>query len=369
MFDENIDVAAIMNEIKESVVKQDEDLQRNIDIDEIKRITDYIANVSKESERYLEVGNNLPACRRFPTFIAVCFRFAARVIRKAVSFILRDQIVVNRNMFMCVKALVEREDAVCAALENRVKELENKLLISESIHNRIFDEKQYFEFENRFRGQKEDIKQRMDYYINKYIKHAQEPECKAIDLGCGRGEWLQLVTTKGYKAVGVDINAKMVDECIESGLAAICDDAVEYLSNVESNSISVISAFQVIEHISKVKVKKLLEEAYRVLKDGGLLLIETPNICNIEVGASGFYLDPTHINPMHSKLLLFMAETIGFSKSEIVYWNQEKVEQWIGQLIAQDETNVVDSALVRTILETMKNNIYIAPDYALIAKK
>ena len=228
----------------------------------------------------------------------------------------------------------------------------------------------YLEFEKHFRGSKEDISRRQKFYVDRYLKEKEfNKNCLAVDLGCGRGEWLKMIETLGLHAVGIDTNVNMVEECKRNGCEAYLSEALTYLQGLDDNSVSVVSAFQVVEHLSKGDVFKLVKEAYRVLVPEGILILETPNICNIEVGASAFHLDPTHINPVHPELLKFIAEYAGFANSEIAYWNQESVEAWLQSVMQQEEKEILDSTLFRTVFETMKNFIYLSPDYALVAVK
>jgi len=234
----------------------------------------------------------------------------------------------------------------------------------------VFFDEMYFEFENIFRGSSEEISNRLDFYIEKYIKK-KDWECDsiAIDLGCGRGEWTEKIKNLGFRAIGIDTNVDMVTECEKKGLEVIGCDAIKYLQGLEDNSVSIISAFQVIEHISKSDVVQLIKESYRVLKSTGILILETPNICNIGVGANSFYLDPTHINHVHPEFLKFLADYIGYESTEITHWKEAETEKWLQSVMQQDETEILESAVFRTVFETMKKIIYSSPDYALVAQK
>jgi len=123
-------------------------------------------------------------------------------------------------------------------------------------------------------------------------------EVEVLDVGCGRGEWLELLQVNGYKAKGIDINRVMVSQCRERGLDVKEHDVIDYLSTLSSESLNVITGFHIIEHLPFETLMRLLEESYRVLKKGGMVIFETPNPENIIVGACNFYTDPTHQNPI-----------------------------------------------------------------------
>lgn len=145
----------------------------------------------------------------------------------------------------------------------------------------------------------------------------QKP-AKSIDLGCGRGEWLELTSGLGFDSRGVDLDDGMLLACRELGLNAAHGDALEALRELSDESIALVSAFHVVEHLPFDAVRQLVKEAYRVLTPGGILILETPNPENLVVGATNFYLDPTHIRPIPPLLLSFTTEHAGFLQNKVV---------------------------------------------------
>ena len=177
----------------------------------------------------------------------------------------------------------------------------------------------YRAFEDQHRGSRELIKSRLNVY-RPFIEPLITPDeqYQGIDLGCGRGEWLEILGEMRISAVGVDLDQGMLSACSERGLKAIHGDAIAYLATLENNSQLVVSAFHVVEHISFDQLQNLVSEAHRVLKPGGLLIMETPNPENIMVATCSFYLDPTHVRPIPPDLLIFMTEFCGFFRSKIL---------------------------------------------------
>ncbi|SFO87887.1 methyltransferase domain-containing protein [Hydrogenimonas thermophila] len=181
----------------------------------------------------------------------------------------------------------------------------------------------YVEFEDKFRGSREDIKQRVKVYlpyIEKLLVKSKE-NIKILDIGCGRGEWIELLTENGYSAKGIDINRVMVDRSKKLGLDVLEADAIEYLQTLKNESLTVVTGFHIIEHLSFDILMKLFEESYRVLKKGGMIIFETPNPENIIVGACNFYIDPTHKNPIPPVTSKFIAEKCNFKDVKIKYLN------------------------------------------------
>ncbi|GHX09813.1 class I SAM-dependent methyltransferase [Vibrio cholerae] len=175
----------------------------------------------------------------------------------------------------------------------------------------------YRVFEDRFRGSRDEIKKRLECYkpYIKFVKNYNDNTPIAIDIGCGRGEWLEILSSFNIKGTGIDLDSGMLKACIEMNLDVLEGDGISYLKNIESDSISVVSAFHVIEHISFEKLTELVNEAFRVLKQGGLLILETPNPESIIVGINNFYLDPTHEKPIPHQFLKFFTKYCGFSQS------------------------------------------------------
>ncbi|WP_462159429.1 class I SAM-dependent methyltransferase [Pseudoalteromonas sp. GB56] len=136
-------------------------------------------------------------------------------------------------------------------------------------------------------------------------------------MACGRGEWIQLLNEQGFKARGVDINQATNDSCIELGLDVETADILEYLQRQPAESVGLISAFHIVEHLPFDLLFQVLKEIHRVLVTNGVVILETPNPGNLMVGANTFYMDPTHLNPLPSPLLEFLVSHQGFETRAI----------------------------------------------------
>ena len=181
----------------------------------------------------------------------------------------------------------------------------------------------YIAFENQFRGTAEEIKHKQTRYLPFLAALAQaftEP-LDILDIGCGRGEWLRLLAPLNYQAKGIDLSQTMVDYCRLDDLEAEQGEALSYLARQADNSLHVISAFHVIEHLDFEQLVSLFDHCLRVLKPGGKIIFETPNPENITVGAYSFYIDPTHKNPLPPISVEFIARQRGFSRVDIYRYN------------------------------------------------
>ncbi|MDP2893473.1 MAG: class I SAM-dependent methyltransferase, partial [Sulfurimonas sp.] len=189
----------------------------------------------------------------------------------------------------------------------------------------------YIEFEDKFRGSRDEIKNRVKAYLP-YIEKLpfKKEDIRSLDVGCGRGEWLELLQENGYiSSKGVDLNRMMVTKSKEFGLDVEEADVIEYLSNQKDETLSFITGFHIIEHLPFEILMKFLEESYRVLQKGGMVIFETPNPENIVVGACNFYTDPTHLNPIPPITGEFLLQQNGFMDTDILRLNLSKEVKYI----------------------------------------
>ncbi|MEJ2793801.1 methyltransferase domain-containing protein [Iodobacter sp. LRB] len=179
----------------------------------------------------------------------------------------------------------------------------------------------YLAFESKFRGPEDEIKVKLEKYIpyvEPFLKASQAP---LLDIGMGRGEWINLISHKGLKAQGVDQSDEMIRHCRDMGLSVVHADALDYLCSLPEQSLGAISSFHVVEHLPFDILFKLIKESYRALLPGGLLILETPNPENVLVGSHTFYHDFSHKNPVTPTSLQFLAEYHGFKDCEILRLN------------------------------------------------
>jgi SAM-dependent methyltransferase len=177
---------------------------------------------------------------------------------------------------------------------------------------RAHEEHGYLELERRYRGTEEEILDRISVYLP-WLKTIPGP---VLDLGCGRGETLALLRDQGIPARGVDSSARMVALCRERGLEATEGDLFATLEGLAEASLGAVVSFHVIEHLPGSALDRLVRLAWRALKPGGVLILETPNPLSMVVAARNFWLDPTHIRPVHPDSLKLMYELAGFDPVE-----------------------------------------------------
>lgn len=223
----------------------------------------------------------------------------------------------------------------------------------------------YVSFEDGFRGTRADIKQRLSAYLPSLPPGIGSSFAPAIDLGCGRGEWLELLKEHDLTVTGIDLNRMMAECCREQGLTVVEVEALAYLREQPDNSLGLITGFHIIEHLPLRTLIALFDEALRVLKPGGMVIFETPNPENLIVGACDFYMDPTHRNPMPPMMTQFLVEARGFVRVEIRRMNQQVLNDPLRLL----ESGTPGAAELNPLIQMAKEHYFAAPDYAVVAYK
>src|SRR5690348_2087855 len=224
-------------------------------------------------------------------------------------------------------------------------------------------EAQYASFEHTFRGDREQIKQRAAHYLTTLAGAGigRGEEGVIVDLGSGRGEWLEVLAEHGYHGRGVDTNRGMLEASRERGYEVVEADALDYLRTQPNNSFAAITSMHMVEHIPHPAVIELLDEALRVLRPGGVLILETPNPENVLVGSCMFYMDPTHLHPIPPQLLQWTVQARGFENVVI-----ERLSEYRGAPdLAPVSHEVPGAAQINQIIAWFSA----PPDYAVVARK
>jgi O-antigen chain-terminating methyltransferase len=167
-------------------------------------------------------------------------------------------------------------------------------------------------FAERFRGSREYVKERQRVYLPRF------QGCQAVlDLGCGRGEFLELLKEAGVPGRGIDQQEEAVALCRRHGLEAERAEIFSYLAELPEGSLDGIFSAQLVEHLPPARVPELIRLCAAGLRRGGLLALETPNPESLAIFATHFYLDPTHQRPVPPALLVFYLEEAGFGGLEV----------------------------------------------------
>jgi len=202
-----------------------------------------------------------------------------------------------------------RNDALLAALDQkietlavRIRDLTNPAVQTADSGQRTADFV-YRRIEDSLRGSEHEVRESVAHYANLAREHAP-----LIDVGCGRGELLSLCP--GSR--GFDTNERSVADLQARGFDVTLAGVPECFASIADASIGSVAALHVVEHLPAELLFAFFRESARVLRDGGLLMIETPNAESLLVSASEFWRDPTHLAPRHPAALVLLAREHGF---------------------------------------------------------
>lgn len=209
----------------------------------------------------------------------------------------------------------------------------------------------YALFEEKFRGDVDEIRERLRFYLPA-IRETQKTT-GILDLGCGYGDWLQLLKEEGFQARGVEANGVMINKCRERQLDVVEGDIFAYLRALPDQCLNIVTAFHLIEHMPFEAAFQLLTEIRRTLRPGGRVMLETPSPENLVVAACNFYSDPTHNKPIYPHTLTFLLKNFGFTDVRLNF-----LHPVAGSPFAADQS-----------LEPLHMWFYGPRDYSVIAQK
>jgi 2-polyprenyl-3-methyl-5-hydroxy-6-metoxy-1,4-benzoquinol methylase len=210
---------------------------------------------------------------------------------------------------------------------------------------------------DQFRGSPELIKERLRVYAP--LIRAAALTGPALDLGCGRGEWLELMRDADIECVGVEQNRMLAATCRAKNLHVFEGDFAAFLEQSPPEHWHIVTGFHVIEHLGWPEWYGCLREIHRALSPGGMVILETPNPANLLTAANFFYLDPTHRHPLPDALLAFAAKSVGFASVEILPLHP--LTDDVAAPAARSEAGTDKAAITQAM--------HGPQDYALIARK
>lgn len=184
---------------------------------------------------------------------------------------------------------------------------------------------QYSDFEQRFRGDPERVRETLRTYVPFFADTDD-----IVDLGCGRGEFLELLREAGKNARGIDLSDSMLARGKEKGLTCRKSDILEFLKRQPDSSVGGIFSSQVIEHLPPDYLNRMVSQCFRVLKTGSPMVLETINPLSLFALSRIFFLDVTHRKPLHPEYMRYLLENSGFSRVEVHYTgalSDEKLEE------------------------------------------
>jgi O-antigen chain-terminating methyltransferase len=217
----------------------------------------------------------------------------------------------------------------------------------------------YVQFENRFRGVGGELKERQRPYLQ--VLPPPSSAGRVLDVGCGRGEMLELLGETGHDAFGVDTDEGMVEECRRKGLNVVHDHAIALLERLANDSLKGVFCAQVVEHLLTSELHRFVELSFEKIRPGGVLVIETINPRSSFALGEHFYADPSHVRPVHPETLRFLCEEIGFSSVTMEELSPHPAWEMVSHLPRDDRMAEAVRSLVRSVFGYQ--------DYSIIATK
>ncbi|MGH7894282.1 MAG: class I SAM-dependent methyltransferase, partial [Candidatus Binatia bacterium] len=225
----------------------------------------------------------------------------------------------------------------------------------------------YVEFEERFRGSQSEVSGRVEEYLPLLSSVSD-----VVDIGCGRGELLDLLKARGVTARGVDVNAGMVELCRSRGLDVEQGDALEYLAQRRDGQAGGLVAIQVVEHFEPAYLTRFLEAAYHKMRPGAPIILETINPACWMAFFETYIRDLTHQKPLHPETLRYLVEASGFSRVDVQF--RRRVGE--GDRLQQVSAPSVNSTDLTKIAEAVNDHagklnarLFSSMDYVVIGRR
>ncbi len=328
--------------------------------------------------RFAETSNRAAAAQA--EFTSALVGFSQRIDRLADA---KDRLYAclgNERADLLLQAMdqrVERVQLGVRAIKQRVEGMDSSLAVARAELHAVFarvsgesparaestpdlEAEHYLAFEERFRGSSDAIRERLADYVPYF-----EGKNPVLELGCGRGEFLELLKEAGIEAEGVDGNREMIHACRDKGVEAKVGDLVTVLADRAAGSAGGIFAAQVIEHLPPSLLRKVLADGYRVLRPKGRIILETVNPTSVIALVESFYRDLTHQKPLHPETLEFMLRAVGFP--EVTVRTTSPVGERARLLPVMASMDGSDT--VNQNFEKLNALLFADQDYAVIATK
>jgi O-antigen chain-terminating methyltransferase len=223
------------------------------------------------------------------------------------------------------------------------------------------DAYKYVGFEDQFRGSREVILERLESYL-RYFDKASD----VLDVGCGRGEFLELLKARGVSARGLDLNHEMVEVCRARGLDVAEADVVSYLEGLPDASLGGLFAAQVVEHLQPEYLLRFLELAHHKLRPGAPIVLETLNPACWVAFFDSFIRDITHVWPLHPDTLRYLVLASGFTTARLEYRSPVPAHDKLQVLAATDAASAAVAETFNANVEKVNARMFTFLDYAIV---
>jgi O-antigen chain-terminating methyltransferase len=264
-----------------------------------------------------------------------------------------------------------RLELILSELRQKIGDEGESLQRVASMKDRLMDHS-YFLFENKYRLSREEIRKRQEIYVPLFKERLASGEHESgivpsviLDVGCGRGEFIELLRENRIPAKGIDLNEDMVYSCKERGLDVEQANALDYLRSQPDDSLGGVFACQVIEHLPVDEMIELIKLCYQKMEKGGRAVFETVNPLSLVVSATNFYMDFSHVRQVHPAALQFLSKAVGFISTEIKFLSPYPDDS----MLRIPESDDATSQQINENFKQLNDILFGYQDYALICEK
>jgi 2-polyprenyl-3-methyl-5-hydroxy-6-metoxy-1,4-benzoquinol methylase len=254
----------------------------------------------------------------------------------------------------------QTEEKIAQSQSIIISQIEDKIAQSTMV-----DGLNYVAFEDKFRGSRQEIKEKQTIFI-KYFEGCKN----VLDIGCGRGEFLELLKEHDIGGCGVDIDEDMVAYCNSLELDAKKIDAISHLSQLKDESLDGVFIDQVVEHLDPSYLTRMINLSNKKMAPGAHIIIQTVNPLSL-VSLANFYIDMSHKKPVHPETLKFLVQSAGFGETVLQFYSPVEESRQFRQIDAagleEKERKVIE--VINQNIKMLNCVIYGPQDYAVIAKK
>ncbi len=253
------------------------------------------------------------------------------------------------------RLLLERASAgEVAKLRDETVQLMERLGVA-SAHGAEFD---YVAFEDRFRGDSTVLAEAQADYVTKFPASGEQG--LIVDVGCGRGEMLEVLIAAGHEVMGIDLDNNMVEVCRAKGLPVVKADGAAWLAACPSETLKGVFSAQVIEHLLTPEIERFIRASLAALRNGGVLVMETINPRSLHALANHFFADVSHVRPIHPETLRFMCEQAGFADVALMELSPHP---------AVAASRELGTAPLDDAVRQLVSSVFGFQDYAIVATK
>lgn len=234
------------------------------------------------------------------------------------------------------------------------------------------DAYKYVGFEDQFRGSQDEIRRRQASYLP-FFEYLRAGRSAVLDVGCGRGEFIDLLGAHAIPARGIDLNHEMAESCRARGLDVVEADAVGHLQTLPDDSLGGIFAAQVVEHLEPAYLLRFLDLGFQKLQPGGVMVLETLNPACWTAFFESYIRDITHRWPLHPETLKYLVTASGFTRAAIEFRSPVAPQDRLQAIALPDGVDLPGAQeaveAFNANVEKLNARLFTFMDYAVVAAK